>query len=313
MSPRKRLVPRKLRKGYSANRRKRVAGRERPASSGVLFQRLVALQTRLRAPGGCPWDREQTHESLRTFLLEETYEVLEAMEGEDAKKFASELGDLLLQIIFHALLAEEAGRFGITDVIDMVHRKMIRRHPHVFGNVIANSSAAVLQHWEKLKAEEREHESEAVKSNGAAASILAGIPKSLPAALEAHQLTRRAATVGFDWADFAGLLEKLQEEAGELSRALDESRSSVAQHNRAAAPERSRVEEEVGDLLFVAVNVARFVGVDPEIALKRANRKFIARFQWMEEQAARQGLRLAEVPREAMEALWDASKIQRAG
>lgn len=310
MSPRKSVSKKHHRESLLEGQR-RVSRRKDSASPGVLFQKLVDLQARLRGSRGCPWDREQTHESLRTFLLEETYEVLEAMEGKDPKKFAGELGDLLLQIIFHSLLAEEAGWFGIGDVIDAVHRKMVRRHPHVFGNLKADSAAEVLKRWEKLKAEEREHEKRRVTSRVAVASLLAGVPKTVPASLEAYQLTRRAARIGFDWPDFGGLLEKLEEEAGELKSALDGSRRSVVRGNRGEPTGHSRVEEEVGDLLFVAVNIARFVGVDPEIALKRANRKFVARFEWMEQEAARRGIRLADVPREAMEALWDASKMRQ--
>jgi MazG family protein len=271
----------------------------------------VALQARLRAPGGCPWDREQTHASLRTFLLEEAYEVLEALEGSESEKVASELGDLLLQIVFHAQLAAEAGRFDISDVIEAIHTKLVRRHPHVFGNVKAGTSAEVLKNWEQLKAEEREAErgknatAAAERSNGS--SILDGVPRTLPALLQAYGLTRRAANIGFDWENIAGLLEKLREETTELRAALDGDSSPGGE--RSESDDKSRnIEEEVGDLLFVAVNVARFLRVDPEIALQKANRKFIERFQWMERAAANRGRRLAEVSREQMEELWEQSK-----
>jgi MazG family protein len=274
----------------------------------------VALQARLRAPGGCPWDREQTHASLRTFLLEETYEVLEALEGSESEKVASELGDLLLQIVFHAQLAAEAGRFDISDVIEAIHTKLVRRHPHVFGDVKAGTSAEVLKNWEQLKAEERETErgknaKEAdERSNGS--SILDGVPRTLPALLQAYGLTRRAANIGFDWENIAGLLEKLREETTELRVALENrARSRADGSEPSERDDKSRnVEEEVGDLLFVAVNVARFLGVDPEIALQKANRKFIERFQWMERAAGNRGRRLAEVSREQMEELWEQSK-----
>jgi MazG family protein len=274
----------------------------------------VALQARLRAPGGCPWDREQTHASLRTFLLEEAYEVLEALEGSESDNVASELGDLLLQIVFHAQLAAEAGRFDISDVIEAIHTKLVRRHPHVFGDVKAGTSAEVLKNWEQLKAEERQAErgknaKEAdERSNGS--SILDGVPRTLPALLQAYGLTRRAANIGFDWENIAGLLEKLREETAELRAALeDRARSRAGGGERSESDDESRnVEEEVGDLLFVAVNVARFLGVDPEIALQKANRKFIERFQWMERATANRGLRLAEVSREQMEELWEQSK-----
>jgi MazG family protein len=319
VSPRKQ-APRKNRKRSFSNSRRAQVAHERGksqrargrASVGELFERLVALQTRLRAPGGCPWDREQTHQSLRTFLIEETYEVLDALESGDSKKFAGELGDLLLQIIFHALLAQEAGRFQIPDVIESVHSKMVRRHPHVFGNVKADTSAEVLKNWEKLKAEERRGEITEAKTNGAGSSILAGVPRTLPALLEAHQLTRRAANIGFDWENIAGILEKLQEETQELRGALSDECAVAGGKSAAVSPARADIEEEVGDLLFVAVNVACFLGVDPEVALKSANRKFKRRFQWMEQQAARQGRRFANVPREQMEELWNASKSQAA-
>ena len=199
---------------------------------GKAFESLVALQARLRAPNGCPWDREQTHDSLRTYLVEETYEVLDALDSGDPRKFADELGDLLLQIVFHAELAAEAGKFDIADVIEQIYTKMVRRHPHVFGSVRADTSAEVLKNWEQLKAEERaseERTNDAQNANkkdaqtaakAAKASILDAVPRSLPALLEAHQLTRRAANVGFDWPDVNGIFEKLTEEDGELKQLL---------------------------------------------------------------------------------------------
>lgn len=189
-----------------ASVRSRISVSSRDKSAGRWFAKLVALQARLRSPGGCPWDREQTHESLRKFLIEETYEVLDAMDSGDPRKFASELGDLLLQVVFHANLAEASGRFTISDVIESVHQKMIRRHPHVFGNVKASTPAAVLKNWERIKADERATERAANGATIASAntksaaneSILSGVPHSLPGALEAYQLTRRASRVGFD-------------------------------------------------------------------------------------------------------------------
>lgn len=287
----------KLEKKTPAPRsRKQRKGRGlRPA--GKVFEALVALQARLRASNGCPWDREQTHQSLRTYLIEEAYEVLDALESGDDKKFLGELGDLLLQIIFHAELAREDGRFDISNVIEAVHTKMVRRHPHVFGKVRARTSADVLKNWEQLKAEERreEHTLSQSPAKTAPASLLDGIPKTLPAVLEAYQLTRRASRIGFDWDSFGGLLDKLAEESGELRAA-------------AASSDGRHKEEETGDLLFVAVNIARFLGVDPEIALKRANTKFASRFRAMEKAAADSGRALADVPRPEMEALWDAAK-----
>ncbi|HYL67813.1 MAG TPA: nucleoside triphosphate pyrophosphohydrolase [Candidatus Limnocylindria bacterium] len=280
--------------------RRTLSRKDREA--GKWFEKLVALQARLRAPGGCPWDREQTHESLRKFLVEETYEVLDAMESGDAREFSGELGDLLLQVIFHSALAEEAGRFTITDVIESIHDKLIRRHPHVFGKVKAATSADVLKNWEQLKAAERAGEGKPAEAGNGAESILAGIPPSLPGVLEAYQLTRRASHIGFDWDDLQGILEKLEEEKHELLSALPASR------RESQAESNSRLEEEVGDLLFAAVNIARFLGVDPEIALKKANQKFKQRFNWMEAAATREGSRLADLPRARMEELWNEAK-----
>jgi tetrapyrrole methylase family protein/MazG family protein len=289
--------------------RKIVKQSSRDRLAGQWFAKLVALQARLRAPGGCPWDREQTHESLRKFLVEETYEVLDAMESGDAGHFSSELGDLLLQVVFHAILAEEAGKFTISDVIESVHEKMVRRHPHVFGDVKAKDSATVLKNWEQLKAAERAQKnsasapSPAAEQSLAADSVLSGVPRSLPGVLEAYQLTRRASHVGFDWENLGGVLDKLDEEKKELGDALPKG----AGPGRIASPSQ-QLEEEAGDLLFAAVNVARFLGVDPEIALKKVNRKFKQRFAWMEAAAAREGRRFADLPRERMEELWNLSK-----
>jgi len=286
----------------------------RNRAAGKWLEKLVALQARLRAPGGCPWDREQTHESLSKFLVEETYEVLDAMESGDAREFSGELGDLLLQVVFHSVLAEEAGRFTITDVIESIHDKLVRRHPHVFGNVKAATSADVLKNWEQLKAAERAREGKPADAIGGTESLLSGIPRSLPAVLEAYQLTRRASHIGFDWDDLQGILEKLEEEKRELLRALPNS----GHESPTGAPRRvpvstvlnSRLEEETGDLLFAAVNIARFLGVDPEIALKKANQKFKQRFNWMEAAAKRDGSRLSDLPRDRMEELWNEAKIQ---
>jgi tetrapyrrole methylase family protein/MazG family protein len=310
---RKSAAKRRAKPGASA----RIAVSRRAKLAGRWFAKLVALQERLLAPNGCPWDREQTHESLRKFLVEETYEVLDAMDSGDARKFSSELGDLLLQVVFHAVLAEEAGRFTISDVIESVHTKMVRRHPHVFGDAKVRTSAAVLKKWEEIKAEERAKEKAEARAGApaeeftheeeeSAASTLAGVPRSLPAVLEAYQLTRRASHIGFDWNSLAGILDKLDEEMRELESIAPPD----AAEGRAQIAPTARLEEEVGDLLFSGVNIARFLGVDPEIALKRANRKFKERFQWMEAAAAREGCRLADLPRERMEQLWNESKAQ---
>ena len=256
------------------------------------FQDLVALMARLRAPDGCPWDREQTSRSLRTYLLEETYEVLDAIERDDARALQDELGDLLLQVLFHAQMAHEQGRFSMDEVLAGLHEKLVRRHPHVFGTVEADSAAQVKVNWEALKAAEREAHTQASPDRN---SALAGVSRHLPALLEAYQLTRRAAQVGFDWERFEDLLAKLDEEVAEVRRAL-------------ARKERARLEEEVGDLLFVAVNVARYLDVDPELALRRANRKFGERFEQVERELARQGKRLQDASVEEMDALWERAK-----
>ena len=281
--------------------------------AGQWFAKLVALQARLYGPGGCPWDREQTHASLRKFLIEEAYETLDAMESGDPRKFAGELGDLLLQVIFHAILAEDAGEFTISDVIESIHSKMVRRHPHVFAGLTAKDSAAVLKNWEQIKAEERAAEKagsgmagQSRSKKSAAESVLAAVPPSLPGVLEAYQLARRASHVGFDWINLQEVLEKLDEEILEIREAAPPAVSDGASRSKASA----KMEEEVGDLLFTAVNVARFLGTDPEIALKKANKKFKQRFQSMEAAAEREGSRFADLPRPRMEELWNAAKTR---
>jgi len=260
--------------------------------TGKLFEDLVAIQARLRAPGGCPWDREQTHHTLKTYLIEETYEVLDALEHGDPKELTEELGDLLLQILFHADIGREAGRFDIADVISGIHEKLVRRHPHVFGKVKADTPEQVLKNWAQLKAKEK---NDAAPAKQLLPSALEGIPRSLPALIEAHQLTRRAAQLGFDWETVEGIFTKLLEETSELRVALSQ-------------PDGSRSEEEVGDLLFVAVNLARFLGFDPEVALKHSNLKFKLRFQNMEADAARSGQRLAQLSKDELEVLWEVAK-----
>jgi MazG family protein len=260
---------------------------------------LVGLQARLRAANGCPWDREQTHETLRPYLIEEAYEVLDALDSGDAAHIAEELGDLLLQVVFHAQLGAEAGRFDIADVIEHIHTKMVRRHPHVFGKVKAETAAQVLKNWEQLKAEERgagrQPAKQASTRKPEQTSVLDGVPRTLPALLEGYQLTRRAANLGFDWRDAGGILDKLAEEAAELRGVLE-------------SKDRMRKEDELGDLLFVCVNLARFMGLDAEIALKKANRKFSGRFRDMERLAGARGQRMGELSPEEWEALWEEAK-----
>src|SRR6516225_9113348 len=269
----------------------------RPHGVGPAFERLVAVMSRLRSPGGCPWDREQTHATLRTYLIEEAYEVLDALESRDDAQFA-----------------QEEGRFSIADVIREICEKMIRRHPHVFGKKRAKDAAAVLRNWEIIKAQERlakkeeaqetkevkegaETSSPSSASSTSSGSILDGIPSTLPALLEGYQLTRRAARIGFDWDNVDGIFEKLNEETRELRAAL-------------AAPQKDprRIESELGDVLFVVINLARFLNVDPEIAAKNASAKFSRRFREMERAAREQRTTLANIPRAQMESLWEQSK-----
>src|SRR5713226_2697543 len=294
-----RKVPQRKTKSRSTSSRKgsRKAPKQEKETAGPWFERLVTLQARLRAPNGCPWDREQTHATLRTYLVEEAYEVLDAMKSGDDAKFAEEMGDLLLQVVFHAQIAAEQGRFTVADVIREVHEKMVRRHPHVFGEKRAKDAAEVLRNWEQIKAQERRSETEngRPRATSAEKSLLDGVPRTLPATLEGLQLTKKAARVGFDWEDAAGIFEKMREECAELRHALDKKESA-------------KVEEEIGDLLFAAVNLARFLKVDPEIALKNANAKFSRRFREMERLARASGRAFEKVPRGEMESLWEAAK-----
>jgi tetrapyrrole methylase family protein/MazG family protein len=295
MAARKKLSRKPAKRRTSA---RKAPAKENALSPGVWFEKLVALQKRLRAPNGCPWDREQTHSTLRTYLIEEAYEVLDALESGDDTKFAEEMGDLLLQITFHSQIAAEEGRFTVADVIRAVHEKMVRRHPHVFGTKRAKDSAEVLRNWEQIKAEERraqKTDGKPAEEKKEPASVLDGVPRTLPALLEGLQLTKKAARVGFDWDAVEGIFAKLREESAEIQRALQTN-------------DRSKIEEELGDLLFAGVNLARFLHVDPEIALKNANAKFLRRFREMERRASQSGRRFTDVPRAEMGALWDSAK-----
>src|SRR5215813_4915591 len=247
----------KAKKFQHKPKKNRVApAKSRQESAGQWFEKLVALQARLRAAKGCPWDIEQTHLTLRTYLIEEAYEVLEALESGDDAKFREELGDLLLQVVFHAQIATEEKRFTAADVVREIHQKMVRRHPHVFGEKSARNAAEVLKNWEQIKAEERrakgaEKGSVLNRSETEAASLLDGIPHTLPAVMQGFQLTRRASRIGFDWENVEGVIEKLQEELAEVRNARE-------------LQSAQQIEEEVGDVLFAAVNLARFLKVDPE-------------------------------------------------
>jgi nucleoside triphosphate diphosphatase len=293
------------------------------SSTGELFERAVSIMARLRGPGGCPWDREQTFDSIKPYTLEETYEVLEAIDNRDWNELPGELGDLLLQVLFYSEMAQEENRFSIDDVLERLSTKLISRHPHVFGDVTAETSADVLRNWEALKAEEKKKRLAA--GGGKAAqpdkpeSVLAGVSSAMPALLEAHKLSSRAAHVGFDWPEVGGLLEKLEEEAAELKEELQQLPSPPVPAGRGIAgsgkpkvpaEQRQRIEDEVGDMFFVLVNIARYLSLDPESALKRTNRKFKRRFQWMEEQLRASGRGPDQASMEELESLWQSSKEQ---
>src|SRR5881396_3633640 len=247
------------------------------------FNDLVALMDRLRSPGGCPWDREQTYATLAPMLLEEAYEAFDALEEARqgrADDLREELGDLLFQITFFARVAKERGEFTIDDVIDQVHAKMVRRHPHVFGDTTADDSAEVLRNWEAIKAEEKRAAGKI--SNAANASILDGVSAKAPALMEAHQISTKVARVGFEWKSVDEIFEKLQEEVDELREAIEQHQQSAAEADHVC------VREEIGDMLFVVTNIARRLNVEPEAALKLANRKFRRRFAHIEKSLHKQ-------------------------
>jgi MazG family protein len=274
------------------------------------FPKLVELMARLRGPDGCPWDRQQTFDTIKPFLLEETYEVVDAIGRRDWDELANELGDLLLQIVFFSQMAAEEDRFTIEDVIERIHTKMVRRHPHVFGDARAETAADVLRNWEVLKAEEkRQLLAERGEAYQPPESVLAGVSSGVPSLMEAYQLSSRAAHVGFDWTRLEDVLAKLREEVEELRAVAGES-PQRAQPPVPPVPSanRARLEEEVGDFLFTAVNVARFLRVDAESALRGTNGKFRRRFQWMERELRKAGKSPREATLAEMDALWERSK-----
>ncbi|HEY6331727.1 MAG TPA: nucleoside triphosphate pyrophosphohydrolase [Blastocatellia bacterium] len=262
--------------------------------AGAAFQSLVELVDRLRSPGGCPWDLEQTHETLKPMMIEEAYEAVEAIDTGDDSELMGELGDLLLQVVFHSRIASEQDRFTAADVISRVRDKMVRRHPHVFGDEKAETAHDVLKSWEAIKAAEL-----AAKGKGTpqGASMLDSVSKGLPAMMEAYQMTTKASRVGFDWPDATAVLEKLDEEITELKEAV-------------TAPEQKHreISGEIGDFLFVVVNVARLLGIDPESALKSTNRKFRRRFRYIEDRLRERGKKPADSNLAEMDALWDEGK-----
>jgi tetrapyrrole methylase family protein/MazG family protein len=252
---------------------------------GEAFEELCRIMHRLRAPGGCPWDREQTHSSLIKYLIEESYEVVDAIEVGNDDELKQELGDLLLQVLFHSEIAEEEGRFAIQDVIEAITAKMVHRHPHVFADSEADTSAEVLRRWEALKREER----------GKETSFLEGIPGQLPALLKAQRYQSRASQVGFDWTDIGQVFDKVREEILELEKADGSGNAK-------------ELEEEFGDLLFALVNWGRFKGIDAEDALQRCNRKFKQRFDHIEKTLNDRGSSLEAAPLDEMDALWEEAK-----
>ena len=291
-------------------------------STGERFERAVQIMARLRGPGGCPWDREQSFDTIKPYTLEETYEVLEAIDNRDWKELTGELGDLLLQVLFYSQMAREEGHFSIDDVLERLANKLVDRHPHVFGQVKADTPAEVLRNWEALKAEEKKKRLDAGRGKKAlseedAQSVLAGVSSRMPALLEAHKLSARAAHVGFDWPEIEGLFAKLSEETAELRAELKELPVKVERAGRGIAgsgkPQvprefRERLEEEVGDLFFVLVNIARYLSLDPESALRKTNRKFKRRFQWMEERLRAQGRDPGQASADELEELWRRAK-----
>lgn len=267
---------------------------------------------RLRAPGGCPWDREQTFDSIKPYTLEETYEVFEAIENRDWRELTGELGDLLLQVLFYAEMAKEAGYFSIDDVIDRLSDKLVNRHPHVFGDTKADTAHEVVRNWEALKKAEASNK---ITVSGKE-SLLSGISRAMPALLEATKLSRKAASIGFDWPEIAGIFEKLDEEVAELKDDIADLPQPVkppgghaGSRTHQVSPDlQQQIEEEVGDLFFVLVNLARFLHVDPESALRKTTQKFRRRFQVMEAQSREQGRSLEQMNIDEMEVLWQNSK-----
>ncbi|MGB9840148.1 nucleoside triphosphate pyrophosphohydrolase [Thermovenabulum sp.] len=251
------------------------------------FEKLVDIMAKLRGEGGCPWDKAQTHESLKPFLIEEAYEVIDAVDAENPEILKEELGDLLLQIVFHSRIAEEEGRFSINDVIEKICDKMIRRHPHIFGEVKADTPEEVLKNWEDIKKEEKDFSSYAESMDR--------LPEQLPALMKAFKVQEKAARVGFDWDSVDGALNKVYEELQEIQEVYKSEKSE-------------KIKEEIGDLLFAVVNVARFLKVDPELALRDATKKFVKRFKYVEEEAKRQNKDLSKMTLEEMDILWEQGK-----
>ena len=293
-------------------------------TTGERFERAVSIMARLRGPGGCPWDREQTFDTIKPYTLEEAYEVIEAIDARDWDELTGELGDLLLQVLFYAEMAQEEKRFTIDDVLDRLSNKLVGRHPHVFGEVKADTPGEVLRNWQALKAEEkkkRQQESgEEIKKEDHPESVLAGMSTAMPSMMEAHKISSRVAHVGFDWPNVEELFAKLDEETASCDESgrVSCARTAATVDGRSGGrtrrenfPElRARLEDEVGDLFFVLVNIARYLSLDPESALRKTNRKFRRRFQYLEERLREHGRKPADASLEEMEALWQQAKQQ---
>ena len=252
------------------------------------FQELLNIMEKLRGEKGCPWDKEQTKESLKPFILEEAYELIDAIDEGDPEKIKEELGDLLFQIVFQCQIAREGKEFEMSDIIEKIGEKMIARHPHVFGNANYKTKDEVLIHWEEQKRQEGKFR----------ASILEGVPETLPSLLRAHRLQGRAAKVGFDWIRVDDVLKKLDEEMKEFKKALE-------------GKQQEEIEDELGDIFFMLVNVSRFIGINPEDALRKTIAKFISRFRFIEMKAADQGRKLLDMTLEEMDKLWEEAKEKR--
>lgn len=277
------------------------------------FDEVVRIMARLRAPGGCPWDRKQTHESLKPYLIEETYEALDTIDRRDFPKLKEELGDVLLQVLFHSQIGTEAGTFTIEDVLEQLGEKLVRRHPHVFGDSAAEAQALnsdqVVHRWEDIKRAER-------KQAGKPDSVLHDIPKALPALLRAYQTQVRAARVGFDWPDspqgLSAVLDKVDEELGELRQAIQDASTSTQTTSSPKTEPTTAMADELGDLLFSLVNVARHLKVNPEESLRLATNRFTSRFQFIEQEAARNGRTVTDLTLTEMDAYWNTAKQREA-
>lgn len=251
------------------------------------FEKLVDIMSRLRSEDGCPWDREQTHQTLKKYLIEESYEVIDAIDSNDMDELRGELGDLMLQVLFHAQIAKENGLFDINDVLEGINSKLLRRHPHVFGEAEVASAEEVLHRWEEIKRGEKGYEDRT--------SVLDGVPNTLPALSRAMEISKRAAKTGFEWPNIEAVMEKVEEEIAELKEEL-------------AEDDKQRTADEIGDLLFTIVNVARWKGIDPEDALRRMTKRFAERFRKIEKSASDSGRPLKEMSIHEMDDIWEKAK-----